>query len=318
MAVKIFESEFKGAKSLIMENDFLKVVILPYGGRVVSLYNKANGREFLLQQDTPAYTVDRYAGDYVGFNPCGFDDMFPTINECFYESYPWKGHVMPDHGEVWGLDWHYRIEDGRLIMDTYGIRLPYRLIKSFLFYDNGKKLHIDYSAENPTGFDMSFLWAAHPILKAEEGMEFYLPSCCTKAVSVLSAGISDRIGGFGEELDWPVARDLKGVSHQLNKVRNSRMKIAEKYYFKNRLEEGWVRIKYPSDGAILKLSFPPEKVPYLGILLDEGWWKDNLVYMIPEPCTAAFDSIALSKVYSMDSVIKSCSKYEWFLEFGFE
>lgn len=134
MAVKITESIFKGAKSIIMENDFLRVTILPFGGRVVSLYKKNKGREFLLQQDGPEYTVDRYAGDYVGFNPCGFDDMFPTINECFYEDYPWKGHIIPDHGEVWGLDWQYRIEDDKLIMHTYGVRLPYRLEKSFLFY----------------------------------------------------------------------------------------------------------------------------------------------------------------------------------------
>jgi hypothetical protein len=165
---------------------------------------------------------------------------------------------------------------------------------------------------------MNFLWAAHPILKAEEGMEFFLPGDCTKAVSVLAPGISDRIGCFGEELDWPVAKDIKGFSHNLNKFRNSRNKIAEKYYFKNRLSEGWVKISYPSDESELTLNFPVKKVPYIGILVDEGWWKENLLYMIPEPCTAAFDSINLSKMYSRGSVIKAFGSYDWFLEFDFK
>lgn len=314
MNLNLSEAEFKGIKCLIMENNLLKVTILPFGSRIVSIINKETDREFLLQQDSTEYTVDKYAGDYVGFNPCGFDDMFPTINECFYEGYPWKGHILPDHGEVWGLNWQYKIEADKLKMHTYGVRLPYKLEKS-LYFSHGNTLRIEYSAKNLTEFDMNFLWAAHPILAAEEGMEFYLPSDCKRAVSVL--GQSERIGGFGEESDWPVIKTPKGFSLQLNKFRDASKNNCEKYYFKNRLKEGWVKIKYPSDNSTLSLNFPPEKVPFLGILVDEGYWKNKLSFMIPEPCTAAFDSINLSKLYSMDSVIKGNGNYDWFLEFDF-
>ena len=153
------------------------------------------------------------------------------------------------------------------------------------------------------------------MLKAEKGMEFHLPPDCTKAVSVL--GLSHRMGGFGEEFDWPVAKDSKGFSHQLNKLGDPKGNIAEKYYFKNRLNEGWIKIKYPSDNSTLTLNFPSEKVPYVGILVDEGWWKKDLLLIIPEPCTAAFDSINLSKIYSTGSVLKAFGKYCWYLEFVF-
>ena len=274
MSAKITESQFKGKKSIVIESNQIRVTILPYGARTVSMFKKDNCREFLMQQEGPEYRVDSYAGDYVGFIPCGFDDMFPTINECFYESYPWKGHIIPDHGEVWGLNWQYKIDAGVLKMHTHGIRLPYRLEKS-LHFTAENKLRIDYTAENPTEFDMDFLWVAHPMLKAEKGMEFHLPPDCTKAVSVL--GLSHRMGGFGEEFDWPVAKDSKGFSHQLNKLGDPKGNIAEKYYFKNRLNEGWIKIKYPSDNSTLTLNFPSEKVPYVGILVDEGWWKKDLL-----------------------------------------
>jgi len=58
----------------------------------------------------------------VDYQPAGFDDMFPTINECFYEDYPWKGQKMPDHGELWSLEWKYEIKESCLALWTYGVR----------------------------------------------------------------------------------------------------------------------------------------------------------------------------------------------------
>jgi len=308
------EADFRGYKSLVMENDLLKITILPFGGRVVSIYNKNTNKEFLFQQDSNKYSIDRYAGDFVGFAPCGFDDMFPTINECFYEDYPWKGHLIPDHGEVWGLNWQYKLEENKLSLHTSGIRLPYMLKKAFYFTEKNK-LRIDYSAINPTEFNMNFLWAAHPMLATETGMEFELPEDCKKAISVLN--LSKRIGGFGEELDWPVNIDSNGIRHQLNKFRSTSENNCEKYYFKNKLKNGWIKIKYPADNTFLKISFPSDKVPYIGILFDEGSWKKDRLLMIPEPCTAGYDSITNSKLFSADSVLKGNSSYDWFLEFDF-
>lgn len=55
------------------------------------------------------------------------------IYESFYEDYPWKGHRMPDHGEVWSLDWKVEIGESEVTLWVYGVRLSYLLKKTIRF-----------------------------------------------------------------------------------------------------------------------------------------------------------------------------------------
>ena len=313
MKQKIYKSDYRNFTSLVLENEFLKLVVLPSGGRVVSLFDKQKNREFLMQQEGKDYLFGSYDGDYVASRPAGFDDMFPTIDKCYYEDFPWKGHLLPDHGEVWGLNWDYVLEDNKIIMWVNGVRLPY-VLKKYIYFYSDYEIRIDYEVTNLTGFDMNYIWSAHPIIMAEEGMEFFLPPECKEAASTLN--FSGRVGGYGHEFSWPEYKDKDGNTHILNKFRGKSKDNAEKYFFRNKVKEGRIKLKYPSDNAILNLSFPPEKLPYIGILIDEGYFRKDLVFIIPEPCTAGFDRIDASKLYGAGSVLKANSTFDWYLAFS--
>ena len=305
--MNIYETSFKGQKSIVMENDCLRLEVLPKGGRIISLVDKRSGREFLVQQKGVDYCTGEYDSNMTDYQPAGFDDMFPTIDACFYEDYPWKGHRIPDHGEVWSLDWKVEIGESGISLWVYGIRLPYRLKKTIRFPAENQ-ISISYKAENLTEFDMDFLWAAHPMLKAEEGLEILLPDDCDEAVCTLC--FDGRLGEYGDLFDWPDWVDKSGLKHHLNRIRGLSAGNTEKYYFKDRLIQGWCKIKYPSDNTTLTLSFPVDKVPYFGILVEEGGWAEES-YIIPEPCTAPFDRIDVSKLHSKSSSIPGNSPYEW-------
>lgn len=310
MKQKIYKSDYRNFTSLVLENEFLKLVILPSGGRVVSLFDKQKNREFLMQQEGEDYLFGNYADDYVSCKPAGFDDMFPTIDECYYEDFPWKGHLLPDHGEVWSLDWDYTLEDNKVIMWVNGVRMPY-LLKKYVYFYSDYEIRIDYEVTNLSSFDMRYIWSAHPIIMAEEGMEFFLPADCKKATSVLN--FSKRLGGYGQEFFWPEYKDKSGNAHILNKFRNKSEGNVEKYFFRNGVKEGWIKLKYPTDNAILNLIFPSEKTLYVGIVIDEGYFKKDLLFIIPEPCTAAFDRIDASKLFDAGSVLKAKSTFDWYL-----
>ena len=79
-------------------------------------------------------------------------------------------------------------------------------------------------------------------------------------------------------------------------MRSLKEKNTEKYFFKNKLEHGWCRITYPTDRTQLSLEFPVDRPPYFGVLVEEGGWADEL-HIIPEPCTAPFDRINVSKLH---------------------
>lgn len=301
----INRSDYRGTESLIIENDYLAVTVLPFGGRIVSILDKSINKEFLMQQEGVKYNQREYDSDYDEADPAGFDDMFPTIVKSFYPDYPWEGILLPDHGEVWSLPWDYNIKSDAVKMSVNGIRLPYRLEKEISITDK-KKLRIDYKAINVSNFDMKFIWTAHPMLIAEEGLEFELPAECDRAVSVENG--SQRTGEYGNIFNW---RDhaKKGI----NTFRDPGKRNIEKYYFLDRVKSGFIRIRYPSTGSRLSLDFPAEKVPYIGIYIDEGGWKKDIMYMIPEPCTAPMDRIDISDLYGKSSIINKHSAIEWYL-----
>jgi hypothetical protein len=83
------------------------------------------------------------------------------------------------------------------------------------------------------------------------------------------------------------------------------------------MPEGWCTYRYKSDGTILKLSFPKEKVPYLGILSGEDPLTGDFKVFL-EPCTGAFDRPDIAKMHWQNSVLKAGNEYSWYLNFQVE
>ena len=63
----------------------------------------------------------------------GFDEVFPSIESCYYPVEPWEGVKVPDHGEVWSLPWRYEVHEDSVDLSVHGVRFPYRLQKKIHF-----------------------------------------------------------------------------------------------------------------------------------------------------------------------------------------
>ena len=63
---------------------------------------------------------------------------------------------------------------------------------------------------------------------------------------------------------------------------------AYKFYYLKPLPEGYFGVRY-RDGSKLLFSVDPEKLPYLGIWLNNGEFQ-NGYSITPEPCTVPFDA----------------------------
>jgi len=303
--IRIKESKYKGTECLILENDYLSLTLIPYGARVVSFFDKTAQKEFLMQQDEEKYMTGKYDSDYVSAGPCGFDDMFPTIVRSYYPDYPWEGTLLPDHGEVWALPWEYCCSDSEIKIKVNGVRIPYTLEKTFKIIGD-KDLRIDYRVINRSDFNMKFAWAAHPMIVAEKDMEFNLPLELDNAISVLNG--SSRTGGYGNIFKW---KEL--ITQKINIFGSPAKGNVEKYYFLEKVKNGYIDMKYPSTGTILSMKFPSDTVPYIGILIDEGSWKKDTMFIIPEPCTSPMDRIDIADLYGKCSEVDKNSIYHWWL-----
>lgn len=312
MTAKVRESHYKDQKAMTIESDKIAAQFLPtIGSKLSSLIYKPLGLELLVQRPNERYLLAPYDGDYVAQGECsGLDEMFPSIDRCFYEGYPWRGTPIPDHGEVWSIAWDCVAENDRLHFATYGVRFPYKLDK-WVSFQGDHILHTEYRVTNVSGFDFDFMWAAHPMFILEEGAELRLPEGVKQVVTTLS--FTGSLGRYGDELDWPVARLPDGRTLDLRRLRPKSAHDAAKYFVKGRLPEGWCSLTYPNSNLKLTLSFPVEQVPYLAILPNEGGWQD-LYNIFLEPATASYDRLDVARLHNEIATVKAHSTCEWHLD----
>jgi hypothetical protein len=302
-------STYKNKKSIVLESTKIRAEFLPDpGGKLSSLINKETGYEYLVQRKNATYRDQPFDGIYVDGECSGFDDMFPTIDKCKYENEPWKGVEMPDHGEVWSLPWDCAVDNLILHMSVGGVRFPYRLEKN-VYFSNEDSLRFDYNLTNCSPYDFEFLWAGHFMINIEEGTLVKVPDDCKQVTTILSNGK----GKFGDIHNWPDFTDKDGKSYRADISRPKDTKGFEKYYFNNRLNHGWCQLLYPDKKNKLKISFPVDTVPYLGILMNESGW-DNLYNIFIEPCSVCYDRPDMAKKYGQVSKLEASGTYSWHVE----
>jgi len=302
--------KYKGIDGICMETDMLAIVLLPsQGAKLCSIYDKVQKREYVYQGKTETYQAAEYGQSYLIGECAGIDEMFPNIDECFYDAYPWKGTALPDHGEIWAIPWDVQIGDDCLSFETCGVRLPYRLSKTVTIREDGT-VRADYTVENLTSFPLDYIWAAHMMFEAEKGCVYEFPPNLDKAYCTLTE--SGAIGCYGDTFPYPIVPQKDGSLYDVRIHRGSEVNDYQKFYFCDRMPQGWAGIRYP-DGAALHIRFPVDTIPYLGVLQGEGG-PLQLDCMFLEPCSGAFDRPDIAKLHRMNSVLQPREKCEWYLE----
>ncbi|WP_372633167.1 hypothetical protein [Cohnella sp.] len=310
----------EGWEAWTSETSALAVTIVPaLGSKIVSLTNKATGREWLWSSGKPLGNRG-YGSPFGEGDGSGWDEMFPGINACVYPDVPWQGLEVPDHGEVWSLPWRAeQMGDESLKCSVEGRRFPYALDKSVSFAKDDT-LRIDYTVTNLSDSPFSFLWAAHPLLKVEEGMVLRVPSGLETIEMTYSAG--ERLGGFGARRAWPIAEpDASSDAPEgerdgpidLSRVEPNAGRYAEKYYFADKLTEGWAELLDPASGEAVTFRFPVDRVPYLAVWANYGGY-DGHYHVAIEPATGAMDDLAYAMNERRTAVVAPRGQYRWHLE----
>ncbi|MDQ6421664.1 hypothetical protein RB620_19750 [Paenibacillus sp. LHD-117] len=305
----------EGFAAWTLESSRLSVTIVPeLGSKIVSLRNKETGREWLWSSGKPLGNQG-YASSFGDGDESGWDEMFPGINACSYPNGPWRGAAVPDHGEVWTLPWDAAAQDGSLRCSVEGRQFPYRLEK-VISLASENTLRIDYEVTNDSDAPFSFLWAAHPLLRAEAGMKLRVPDGLkTIAVAYSAEG---RLGEFGATRTWPRpdrqgASPHAGGSVDLSVVEPNGGRYAEKYYFADELAEGWAEVCVPDTDEAIAFRFPPEQVPYLAVWANYGGYGGHY-HLAIEPATGMLDDLAYAMREGKAATVAPRGKYRWHME----
>lgn len=307
--MEIRNESYKGAEAFTLENEQLKVTILKsFGAKVASIYYKRQNFEVLFQPTKDEYVVPTYGDSFENYDTSGWDEMYPTIDKC---AYPYdtkhKGIEMPDHGEMWGIPWNFAVEGDALKASVASPKFDYVFTRYITLKES--TIHVEYEAKNIGNEPLYGIWAFHGLLACDHHSKLILEN----VHEIINVHESASLGHIGTVHKYPLTKDVKGDNYSLDKINSSSAKKTEKFYVNGEVLKGEARITLNKGKLLLTMNFPEKKIPYLGVWINEGGFKEEYNCAL-EPANGFYDSVEIAKKYSKINNIMPSEVQEWFLD----
>jgi galactose mutarotase-like enzyme len=311
--VKIYNSNFKGIDSIVMENSAVRAEWIPqYGAKMVSLrLQQVNNQELLYQSPLETLTIPSYAADFASFDTSGFDECFPSIDACQIAVEKEGQTVLcdvPDHGEVWSLPWECVVRDDDSIrFSVTSPTLAYVLTKTVTL--SGSELRFDYRVELIGAISqLPFLWTPHLLFGYNAETELVVPSRFDQIKSVCDAGrLEDRVAPYA----YPIVAASSIGRWDCSRFLPSDEGTCEKYYFESLLSAG-DRFGFKNDGYQVMMSVDSSVAPYLGVWKNQGAHNQTHNFAL-EPCSGIYDSASQAQDNNTVAYVTKDAPKNWFL-----
>lgn len=288
---------YKGFLSITIENEQIRMVIVPsLGAKLVSLIYKPSGKEWLIDSGERPFRQPEYGSSFGEWDMSGWDECFPTINEC-----PWemdKSINLPDHGEIWSLPWTYRIEENEVICSVESQLLSYQFTRSISFYSSNK-VRMNYRVVNKSDQPIPFLWVPHPQLAVTEPTRILLPESMSEMLCVYEG---HRLKN-GETYAWD----------DISLIYPAVTGDGRKFYYEGQVPASWTGLYGQESENFLIVSVPKDRVPYLGVWMDEGMFNDRVTCAL-EPSIGYYDSLNMAVSNGTAQTIPAHDSFEWYVD----
>lgn len=288
---------YKGFSSITMENEQIRIEMVPdLGGKLVSILYKPSGKEWMLDSGERPVRQPEYGSSFVEWDMSGWDECFPTINAC-----PWEldsNIQLPDHGDIWALPWEYRVEENEVISSVESSLLRYRFTRSLSMH-SGNKVRMNYRVDNSGDQPMPFLWVPHPQFAVTEPTQLLLPEIMEEMLCV-----------------YPGHRLKDGETYAWDEVSLISPEVTgdgRKFYYEGQVPVSWSGLYGQESENFLIVSVPKDKVPYLGVWMDEGMFNDRVTCAL-EPSIGYYDSLDRAVSNGTAQTVPAHTSFEWYLE----
>ncbi|MGQ9629468.1 MAG: aldose epimerase family protein [bacterium] len=266
-----------GVKAVILENELLRVTILPEcGAKIVDLLHKPTDTHLLWRNPRIKPAVVPFGANYDDNFSGGWDELFPNDEPCAID-----GELYPDHGELWAQPWDVEIDRSakevclnlscttRISTVSCRKRISLRLGESILRFHHRMK--------NEGRKDLPFLWKPHPALNISPHHRIDLPA---KRVVIYGASAVNYREG---EYIWPYVLRKDGEKVDMRRIPPPESGRFD-FHFALELEDGWCALTDTKKKVGFGLVFPKEIFTSVWFFSSYGGWR-NLYTTILEPCT---------------------------------
>ena len=282
-----------------LSNAFLSVEIVPQlGARIVSLKNVRTGREWCWHPGSELQLFANRYGDVFADSPnAGFDECFPTIEAC-----EWQSRQLPCHGEVWSVPWaldEAAWEQGIISTTVRCKQSPFELNRQVYVREN--QVHLKYVLRNQGANPEPYLWAFHPMIQVNAEDRMALPP------EVQALRLEGASGGplAAPRSDW--AWPSPFPDFHLDRFELGANQSASVKGFTGKLENACARIANRANGEFLEISWDAEPNPFLGVWINRGAYQGFQYVAALEPTNGQTDSLRRHHIHQILPAGGECS-----------
>ena len=284
----------QGWKAEVLENDFLKVSVIPeLGAKIAQIKDKHANYEWLWEDPSRPLRARQVTDKYDEHDITGFDECFPNIGISSYPGDP--DLILPDHGELWSQAWSCEKTNDSIISTAIGKVLPYKFERKITLKD--RSLVFSYAIENTGQESFKGFWSAHPLFNAVEGMQILLNGNrpMTKEFGFSGRMGSDGADGYEGHLDsyiWPNTIGESGKSYDLSQV--TLVEPLTDKVVVSAPDDGVITLLNPHHKCSVRFLLNPQEIPYVGICFNLDAWPftgRKARWIAIEPCLGPTDKL---------------------------
>lgn len=292
--------------TVVLENELVRLELVPgFGAKVISLLDRATGREWLTRGFPPA-DGNRAEAVFGGEAAYGWDECLPSVSPGADPLDP--SRELRDHGDVWGRPAEARLDARSVETVSEGVAWPYRFGRTLTLDSRGVRL--DYTLLSLTDRPLPFVWSIHPLLALEPGSTIHVPDATRMHLSH-QAGLDLS----GREVRWPRETTPGGRTVELDRVRGLEAGQVVKLYTCP-VAHARAAVAAP-DGTWLGIEWDGGFAPYLGLWLDFGGWPaapgHPLHQVALEPTTAPADDLPSAIARGQALIVRPRARVSWWV-----
>jgi hypothetical protein len=261
------EGTLKGHQALWLENDLLKITVLPSkGADIYEIIHKTSEVDFLLKtpsdlqplgEQPPVDFLENYEG--------GWQELFPNHNEACEVG----GKVLPFHGEVALLPWSTEVLRDDLSESAVRLQvrcqlMPFRLERVMRLRSGSSVLELEEAITNLSDNKQPYVWGQHLVLGGdflEDGCQLEMPARMILTPEVIYEPATARLDAVQCE-PWPLARGRKGELIDLQHIPGPQAHSHDDAFITG-LERGYFNLVNPRLGLRFSLDWDAAIFPWV-------------------------------------------------------
>ncbi len=253
---------YKGFEVVLLENDLLRVAVVPeIGAKIYQFVDKSINRDLLYHHPRVDLRPPVFGVNVDNWWTGGIDDVVPTSHPCAV-----GGEELPSLGELWSVPWELEVLDSSSIrLTAHGTITPLRLRRTMTLLPGERQLKVHYELSSSGFVRFPYLWGVHPVVPIGARTLIQVPAReAWYAEGDVPSDEPALVPGQTVAAPWPVAS-----LERPNRVPGGTWVLL----YLSDLQDGWVSVSDEQEGWGFGVRFPTDQFSDIHLWLVDGGWR---------------------------------------------